>query len=276
MNILVCIKPVPDPDRYGDLKIDPETKRLVREDIPTVINPCDKNALEAALQMRDRFGGLVCVLSMAPPFSRDKMLEALAMGADEAWLLSDRDFGGADTLATSFVLAEGARRIAREKGIEGFDLILAGHESADGATSHVPAQLAEWLGLPHVCNVKALEQAVDAGEGGCGPVLRAVRKAEAEDLVFECELPVVIAVSREVNKPRLVNAMGIIKARKKPLTVWTNEDLQLDPNAIGLTGSPTQPGQLFSPQMQRAAQPLGDDADAAAEKILTIAGFRQS
>lgn len=305
MKILVCIKPVPDPDKYGDLRIDPETRRLVREGIPTVINPCDRNALEAALQLRDAHGGTVTVLSMAPGFSRDKMLESLAMGADEAYLLSDPAFGGADTLATSYVLAEGARRIAQEKsadgadaeaersaadgmkaaaeaclngtaaaavesGFTGFDLILAGHESADGATSHVPTQLAEWLELPHICNVKELEVLTADAKAG-GTFLQAVRRSEEGDLVFRCPLPAVIAVSRELNKPRLVNAMGIIKARKKPLVIWSNEELGLDPDQIGLAGSPTQPGELLSPEMRRAAESLGTDVEEAADRILEIA-----
>lgn len=264
MNILVCIKPVPDPEKYGDLRIDPETKRLVREGVPTVINPEDKNALEEALQLKAKLGGSVFVLSMAPEFSRDKLVESLAMGADEAFLLSDRVFGGADTYVTSLVLAEGARRILAEKDLPCFDLILMGNASADGATSHVPTQIAEWLGLPHVCNVREIRA---EEESGC---LQVVRKTEDSDLLFEVTLPAVIAVSREINKPRLINAMGIIKARKKPLTIWSNEDLSLTPESIGLTGSPTQPGELFAPDMRRGAAPLGSEIEAAADKILEL------
>jgi electron transfer flavoprotein beta subunit len=287
MNILVCIKPVPDPEKYGDLRIDPETKRLVREGVPTVINPEDKNALEEALQLKAEHGGSVFVLSMAPEFSRDKLVESLAMGADEAYLLSDRAFGGADTYVTSYVLAEGARRILAEKDLPCFDLILMGNASADGATSHVPTQIAEWLNLPHVCNVReiraeaaAVQDAVDdaqtgdaqsddAQDCGCGTV-QVVRKTESEDLLFEVTLPAVVAVTREINKPRLINAMGIIKARKKPLTIWSNEDLALPSEAIGLTGSPTQPGALFSPDLRRGAAPLGSELETAADKILEL------
>ena len=285
MNILVCIKPVPDPEKYGDLRIDPETKRLVREGVPTVINPEDKNALEEALQLKAELGGSVFVLSMAPEFSRDKLVESLAMGADEAYLLSDRAFGGADTYVTSYVLAEGARRILAEKDLPCFDLILMGNASADGATSHVPTQIAEWLNLPHVCNVREVraeaaavqaaagdEARAAAGDGQSGGrgTLQVVRKTESEDLLFEVVLPAVIAVSREINKPRLINAMGIIKARKKPLTIWSNEDLSLPPEAIGLAGSPTQPGALFSPDLRRGAASLGSELETAADKILEL------
>jgi len=281
MEILVCIKPVPDPDKYGDLRIDPETKRLVREGVPAVINPADKNALEEALRLREQFGGSVTVLSMAPAFSRDRMVESLAMGADRAFLLSDPLFGGADTYVTSRVLAEAVRKIAASSeaaeaaGAPGFDLILAGNESADGGTSHVPAQLAEWLELPHICGARSLEVAPVCGEAAgdasgaeADAVLRAACKSEEGNLIFECPLPAVVAVGREANKPRLVNAMGIIKARKKPLTIWSNEDLGLDPGSLGLGGSPTKAGQLFEPDLGREGASLGDDPEAAAVRIL--------
>ena len=274
MEILVCIKPVPDPDKYGDLRIDPETKRLVREGVPAVINPADKNALEEALRLKEQFGGSVTVLSMAPAFSRDRMVESLAMGADRAFLLSDPLFGGADTYVTSRVLAEAVRKIAASSeaaeaaGAPGFDLILAGNESADGGTSHVPAQLAEWLELPHICGARSLEVAPVCGEADA--VLRAACKSEEGNLIFECPLPAVVAVGREANKPRLVNAMGIIKARKKPLTIWSNEDLGLDPGSLGLGGSPTKAGQLFEPDLGREGASLGDDPEAAAVRILEL------
>lgn len=292
MEILVCIKPVPDPDKYGDLRIDPETKRLVREGVPAVINPADKNALEEALRLREQFGGSVTVLSMAPAFSRDRMVESLAMGADRAFLLSDPLFGGADTYVTSRVLAEAVRKIAASSeaaeaagsteaagtaGAPGFDLILAGNESADGGTSHVPAQLAEWLELPHICGARSLEVTSTGGEAAgdvsgaeADAVLRAACKSEEGNLIFECSLPAVVAVGREANKPRLVNAMGIIKARKKPLTIWSNEDLGLDPESLGLGGSPTKAGQLFEPDLDREGASLGDDLEAAAARILEL------
>ncbi|MCQ4636450.1 electron transfer flavoprotein subunit beta/FixA family protein [Anaerovorax odorimutans] len=268
MNILVCIKPVPDPEKYGQLKIDEKTKRLVREGIPAVINPADKNALEEGIKLRDLKGGRVFVLAMAPEFSRDKLIEALAMGADEAYLVSDKAFGGADTYATSYVLAAAIKKISQ--GIDpqrdlAFDLVLAGNESADGATAHVPAQTAEWLGLPHLCKVSRLE-AGDESENA----FRAWKRVEAGKAVFQVNGPCVIAVSTEINKPRLINAMGIIKAKKKPLTIWSNEDLRLDEKTIGLAGSPTQPGELITPDLRRASIDLGSDAEAAADEIVKI------
>lgn len=261
MRIIVLVKPVPDPEKYNELRIDPETKRLVREGVQTVINPTDKNALEAALVLRDgRIAAgedsSVTVLSMAPEFSRDKLVECLAMGADDAYMLSDVAFGGADTYATSYVLAEGVKKIAAEKG-ENFDLILAGNESADGATAHVPVQLAEWLGITHISRVCSLEAE--------GETLRAVKRSEDVLLTFEGEGQAVFAVTRDINKPRFISAMGIVKARKKPLSIWTNEELGLNESAIGLEGSPTQPGRLITPELGRAGRPLLADEDATAE-----------
>ncbi|MCI7146363.1 MAG: electron transfer flavoprotein subunit beta/FixA family protein [Clostridiales bacterium] len=256
MNILVCVKPVPDPEKYGELKIDGETKRLIREGIPTVVNPSDRNALEEALRLREEHGGKVTVLSMAPEFSRDKLVECLAMGADEAYLVSDRIFGGADTYATSYVLAKAAEKLGS------LDLILMGNESADGATAHVPVQLAEWLGLPHLCRVCSVEA---TGEG-----FRAVKKGDEGRLVFGIRKPCVLAVSSDINKPRYVNAMGLIKARKKPLTIWSNEDLALDEEKLGLTGSPTKAGELISPDMKRGSESLGKDPEEIAGRIAEL------
>ena len=256
MNILVCIKPVPDPERYGELKIDMDTKRLIREGTPSVVNPSDRNALEEALKLREKSGGKVTVLSMAPEFTRDKLTECLAMGADEAFLLSDAAFGGADTYATSYVLAKAIERLGA------FDLILFGNESADGATAHVPVQVAEWLSLPHLCRVVEITEE--------DPGFRVCRKGDGRRLVFAIGKPCVLAVSSGINKPRFINAMGIIKAKKKPLTVWSNEDLGLDIDRIGLQGSPTQPGELITPHMERSSEVLGTDPEEAADKIIAL------
>lgn len=266
MRILVLIKPVPDPDKYHEIKIDQNTKRIIREGVPMVVNPEDRNALEAAFKI----GGTVTVLAMAPEAAKEKLVECLAMGADEAYLLADKAFGGADTYATSYVLAEAIRRIQEQKaatqseGTGQFDLILAGNSSADGATAHVPVQVAEWLGITHIAGVCSLEKE--------GELFRAVKKSEDALLTFEGNGPAVIAVTREINKPRFINAMGIIKARVKPLTIWSNDDLDLDSARIGLAGSPTQPGRLIMPQLGRKSEILADDAEEAAKAILRIIG----
>lgn len=231
MQIAVCIKPVPDPDYYDQIVIDPVKKTLVREGVPTIINTADKHALELALQLKEKFGGEVTVVSMAPPAARQQMLEALALGADKAYLLSDRKVGGADTLATSYTLS----RLISKSGE--YDLILAGNESADGATSHVPSQLAEWLGIGHSMNVIAVEMEDEKHalitkqfEGGRG--------------VYRVALPCVIAVNQRINKVRYVNAMAVLKAKKKPLETWSAQEVELDGSLIGLDGSPSKNGEL--------------------------------
>ena len=264
MNILVLVKPVPDPEHERDIRIDEVSGRLVRDGVPTVIDPESRNALEAALQLAEKAGGergSVAALAMAPEQAKDKLVEALAMGADEAYMLSDMAFGGADTYATSYTLAQAIRKIEEEKDFV-FDLVLAGTSSSDGGTSHVAVQTAEWLGRTHSSNVCSL----DSADG----VISAVKRSEEVMLHFEGEGPAVIGVTRDINKPRFVTAMGIIKARKKPLTIWSAEDLGIDASRIGLEGSPTRPGRMFEPEQKRAGEVIGDTPEAAAAGILQI------
>jgi electron transfer flavoprotein beta subunit len=257
LNIIVCIKPVPDPDKYNLLTIDPNTKRLVREGIPTIVNPSDKNALEEALKIKEMTGGKVIVLNMAPLFSQDKLKECLAMGADEAYLVSDRAFGGADTFSTSYTLAKAIEKIGFEANI-----ILAGNESADGATSHVPSQLGEWLEIPHVANITEMQLE--------GKSIIAKKKIENGYIEYEVEMPALFSIARGSNKPRLISAMGVIKAKNKKLEVLTKENLDVDDKLIGLTGSPTQPGELIVPNMRRESKQIDGDLEAIAEEILHI------
>ena len=212
MNIVVCVKPVPDPEQYDKLRLDPVTKRLVREGIDSIVNPTDKNALEAGLALRDKFGGKVIVVAMCPDFNAPQIKECLAMGADEAYILSDRAFGGADTFATSYTLVQGFKKI----GIEA-DIVLGGNESADGATSQMISQIGEWMELPHVSNIIDME--VEDG------IAKVKKKTPNGYVAYEVELPAVIGIARGANKPRMVTAMGIIKSKNKPLTIYVNPDL---------------------------------------------------
>jgi len=241
LKIIVCIKPIPDPQKYNEITIDPVSKTIVREGIKTVINPIDKHAIEQALQIREQHGGKVILMSMAPPNAKECILEGLAMGADEAYLLSDRKFAGADTLATSYVLAQGI------KDIGGADLVLTGTESGDGATAQVSSQLGEWLGFDHLwgviaCNTENLEE------------IYFQTKIENGYMEWSGKLPMVLAVAREINNPRYTSIMGIMKAKKKPFNVLTCADLDLDETYVGLKGSPTQPGDIFSPDMNRKGE----------------------
>lgn len=247
LSIAVCIKPVPDPAHYDKIRIDPVRKTVVREGIPTIINPSDKHAIEAALQLRGD-GDTVTVITMAPPNAEETLRDALAMGADAAILLTDRAFAGADTWATSYTLAAGLKKAG------GFDIVVTGTESADGATTQVPAQLAEWLGWPHLWNAVSIEK-VSAES------LKVRTKAENEWSDYQIGLPCLLAVSREANKPRLTSLMGVMKAKKKPLTVWTRANLDVEDGSLGIGGSPTQPGAIFEPEMGRRGIVLTGDAE---------------
>lgn len=274
MKILVLVKPVPDPDKYNEIEIDPETKRIIRQDVAAVVDPVSRNALEEALLLRDDISSKteepssVAVLSMAPETNRDKIVECLAMGADRAYMASDPAFGGADTFATSYVLAQAIERIAETEGI-GFDLILAGNESTDGATSHVAVQVAEWLKLPHASGARRIEVCGAPGE----TVIKITKKTEDAVLEMEASAPAVVSVARDINKPRHISAVGIVKARKKPLTVWNNSDLKLDPLKTGLAGSPTVAGKLITPDLSRASRELTEaraSAEDAAKAVLSL------
>lgn len=255
LNIVVCIKPVPDPQYYDKVSIDPKTKRITREGIPTIINPVDKNGIEAALKLKQAYGGKVTVITMAPPNATENLREALAMGADEAVLLSDRAFGGADTLATSYTLAKGIEKLG------GFDLIFCGAESADGATAQVSSQLGEWLGVPHLWNVFSLEAEDERN-------LRVKTKVENGSMEWEIKLPCLLGVARELNKPRFISAMGIIKAKNKPLSVWGRADLEAEDERLGLDGSPTKAGAIFTPDLKRKGEMLKGTTEEIVDTII--------
>ncbi|MDO4518067.1 MAG: electron transfer flavoprotein subunit beta/FixA family protein [Bacillota bacterium] len=268
MNILVLVKPVPDPEKYTEIKIDQETKCLVREGVETVVNPTDKNALEEGLRIRDNCikageASKVTVLAMALESAGDKLLSCLAMGADKAILLSDRKFAGSDTYATSYILAQAIRYICSEEGEDEFDLILAGNESADGGTAHVPVQVAEWLNIPYlnrICQVEYSQGQIEA-----------TKKTETQLIQFEGERPALLSLTRDINEPRHINAMGIVKARKKPMRVITNEELNLEDDRIGLKGSTTKPGDLLSQELSRGGKALdGETAEDAAKAIMSL------
>ncbi|GHV35414.1 electron transfer flavoprotein subunit beta [Synergistales bacterium] len=262
-NIAVCVKPVPDPKHYDKVTIDPVRKTITRTGIPTLLNPVDKNALEAALQLREQYTGTVTAISMAPPDAGEILREALAIGADEAYLLSDRAFGGADTLATSYTLFHGLKKLEAAKGYR-FDFVLCGCESADGATAQVSSQLGEWLGYPHLWNVFSLQE-VDS------KTFSIKTKLENGYMEWRAQAPLVLGVSRELNKPRFTSVMGIMKAKNKPLQVWGREDLpEAKDEFLGLKGSPTQPGEIFTPDMKRSGKVLAGTPEEIAGRIVTI------
>ncbi len=255
MNIIVCVKPAPDPKRWDSIQLDPKTKALRREGIPSVLGPLDKRALEEGLRIREKQGGKVVAMAMAPPSARDNLVEALAMGADEAILLSDRAFAGSDTWATSLVLSRGIQKSG------GFDLVICGEWSLDGSTGHVGTQLAEYLGIPNVSRVVAVED-LD------GRTLRTRSLVERGYRILETTLPALITVTRDINTPRFTSLLGVMEAEAKPLASWSAADLGIPAEEVGFPGSPTQTGDVFMPEMKRRAEMLKGEPEEMVKELV--------
>lgn len=230
MEIVVCVKQVPD---TTEVKIDPVTNTLIRQGVPSIVNPFDKNAVEAALQLKEKHGGKVTVISMGPPQAKDALKECLAMGADTAILISDRAFGGADTLATSYTLAAAIRKLGA------FDIILCGKQAIDGDTAQVGPETAEHLGIAQATYVAKID--VD------GDTARVEREHEDGYEVIEVKLPLMVSVVKSINEPRYPTVKGTMKANRTEIPVWTAADLDVDEQRLGLKGSPTQVRKIFTP-----------------------------
>ena len=227
MRIVVGVKWVPNTQA---VRIDPKTGTLIRQGVPSIINPNDLYAVEAALRLRDRYGGEVIAITMAPPPAIQGLEHLIGMGVDRAVLLTDRAFAGADTLATSYVLARGIRMI--EERIGRVDMALFGLETIDSSTAHIAAQTASWLSWPYIYYATSIEVN--------GEVARVRRILEEYEEEYELPLPAAISVAPRTFKPREVTLKGKMRAKiEKPIIVWTNKDLGLDPRCVGLKGSPT-------------------------------------
>lgn len=257
-RIIVCMKPVPDPKAWDRLRMDPETKTLIREGIPSIINPLDKHAIEAALEFKDTRGTEVVILSMAPPAAHPVLREALAMGADWAVLVSDRVFAGSDTLATARILARAIRKIGA------FDLVLCGNLTIDGSTAQVPSQVAEFLSIPNIMHVSNIWI---AGKDR----LVVTQKIEQGYARLETSSQVLLSLTKEANKPRYISFPEILAAEKRDIFIWTNEILDVDETLVGLSGSPTKMADLLLEKKERQCLRLsgkpGEIARQLAEKI---------
>ena len=255
MKIVVCAKQVPD---TTEVKLDPKTNTLIRDGVPSIINPDDKAGIEAALQLKEKVGGTVTVISMGPPQADAALREALAMGCDEAILVTDRAFGGADTWATSSTIAAALKKID-------YDIIITGRQAIDGDTAQVGPQIAEHLGIPQVSYA---EEIVDAAEG------KVVVKRQFEDRyhVIEVKTPCLITALAELAPPRYMTVHGIFDAyREKEVKVWTLEELKdtVDMANIGLKGSPTNVKQSFTKQAKGKGLYYKDlSAEEAVETIV--------
>lgn len=255
MKIIVTAKQVPD---TNEVKIDPKTGTLIREGVPSIINPEDKNAIEEALRIKEVHDDVtVTVLSMGPPQAEIALREALAMGVDEAILVSDRAFAGADTLATSYMLARAIRKIKK------YDLIICGRQAIDGDTAQVGPQLAEGLNLPQATYAEKIdiEGDVVTVQSNFGRVMRTV----------EMKMPALITVTNRINRPRFKTTNGVLRAfRDKEVITWTKDDLKLNPMRIGINGSPTWVRKTFVPSHSREGLMI---EKKPAESAADILGF---
>ena len=253
MKIVVCIKQVPD---TAEVKLDPKTGTLIRDGVPSIINHDDKAGLETALQIREQVGGTVTVVCMGPPQADVALREALAMGADEAYLLSAREFGGSDTYATATIIATALKKI-------GYDMVITGRQAIDGDTAQVGPQIAEQLGIPQISYAEELKVE--------GESVIVKRQYEDQSHMLKVQTPCLVTALTELAEPRYMHVGGIVDAYNADITVWGFEDLKndLNPEWIGLKGSPTNVFQSFGKQPKAAGTVLdGLSTEEAVEAIM--------
>jgi electron transfer flavoprotein beta subunit len=255
MDIVVCIKQVPD---VTEVSWDPQTGSLIRKGVPSIINPNDKNAIEAALQIKEAHGGEVIVLSMGPSQVEEALREALGMGADRAIQLTDKQFAGSDTWATAYTLGLAIKKIAK------WDLVLCGKEAIDGMTAQVGPQLAEFLNIPQLTYAIGIVLADNK--------VRIKQKLGDLHRLLEAPLPALITVEKEINIPRVAPMDTIIEAYSKEITIWNPKGLNGDEANFGLKGSPTKLRKVYTPKLLRGKVKLfeGGPEEAALRMVHTL------
>jgi electron transfer flavoprotein beta subunit len=246
MLVIACIKQVPDTTQ---VKIDPVTNTLIREGIPFIINPFDTHALEESLRLKDKYGFRVVAISMGPPNTEITLRQALAVGVDDVILLSDRAFSGADTLATSMVLAAAVTRLAQQDELA---LVICGKQTIDGDTAQVGPGIAVRLGLAPLTLV---DRIIDLDVKN--KKIQVSRKLEGRHERVEAKLPALLTVVREINRLRYPSVPKRLEAQDRQLTLWDNKVMSLDMDQIGLKGSPTTVRKIFSPERSKG-EIIGD------------------
>jgi len=255
LKIVVCVKAVPDPKEAGKIRIDPATKTLTRGNVPLVLNPLDKNAMEAALQLKERRDTHITVLSMGPPAAGNIVRECLALGADQGFLLCDRAFASADAYATAYTLAKGIEKTGP------CDVIFCGMASSDGSTEWVGPEIGTFLNIPVVTMVKEIVE--------CGGEWWKV-KASLENgyRLMQVKLPALFTVTRELNTPRILSFSGITKARKKEISQWGINELGVSGESVGLKGSPTTVSEFGSKESKREVEIISGTRQEKAERLV--------
>ncbi|WP_244833785.1 electron transfer flavoprotein subunit beta/FixA family protein [Clostridium sp. BJN0001] len=251
MNIVVCLKQVPD---TTVVKINPKTGTLIRDGVPSIINPEDKHALEGALQLKEQLGGKVTVISMGLPMAKAALREALCMGADEAILLTDRALGGADTLATSKALAGLIKTLD-------YDLVFAGRQAIDGDTAQVGPEIAEHLNIPQVTYVQSVE--------ADGNTLKVKRALEDGYQVVEVKTPCLLTAIEELNEARYMNVSNIFATCDDQIIVKTADDIDVDKSELGLKGSPTKVKKSMTKEVKGAGELVKESPKEAVTYVLS-------
>jgi electron transfer flavoprotein beta subunit len=252
MNIVVCLKQVPG---TTSVKIDPQTNNLIRQGIENIINPFDTYALEEGVRLKEKHGGKVTVITMGPAQAEAALREAISLGADEAVLLSDRAFAGADTWATAYTLSRAVARLGK------YDILICGRQTIDGDTGQVGPELAEMLGAPFIAYVSRIEEISDSH-------IRVCRMVEEGHEVIEATLPAVITVAKEINVPRLPSLRGIMKSKSAAIATWGVKELGVDQNMVGLAGSSTQVIKIFFPQRVCQAEILTGTLEGQVDSLI--------
>lgn len=261
MHIVVCLKQVPD---VTEIRIDPVSNTLIREGVPSIINPYDMNALEEALAIKDKHNGSrVTVISMGPPMALEILTKAVGMGADEGILLSDRAFAGADTLATSYVLAMAIKKLNEDNKV---DLVFCGKQAIDGDTAQVGPGIAARLSYTLLTYIDSIEELRPEDD-----YIRVKRKVKAGYEITESKLPLVLTTNRDINEIRYESLPDLIKAAKYKPLVWGKEELNLDTQKLGLKGSPTMVREIFPPLQRECGEKIiftDENADSVVEDLV--------
>ena len=252
MKIIVCIKQVPD---AKDVRLDPETNTLAREGVESIINPYDQHALEAGVSIKEALGGEVTVISMGPPQAEEVLRQAIACGADNGALVSDRSFAGADTWATSYTLAKAIAALGD------FDLIICGKQAIDGDTAQVGPGLAMRLGIPYATCIQKIRDAEESA------IVMERMMDDGYD-VLKSGLPLLISVVKDINQPRVPSLKGKMKAKKAEIKMLNAQDIDADKACIGLPGSPTQVVRVFPPEPRGERAILSGSIDEQVEQLV--------
>ncbi|MBF0485677.1 MAG: electron transfer flavoprotein subunit beta/FixA family protein [Candidatus Omnitrophica bacterium] len=254
MNIIVCIKQVPD---TTEVRIDPVTKNLVRDGVKSIVNPFDMYAIEEGVRLREKHGGKVTVITMGPPQAEAVLREAISLGCDDAVLISDRAFAGSDTLATCYTLSKAIEKI------KDYDLVICGKQAIDGDTAQVGPGVASTLDIPQITYVRKIEEIKDNN-------ITAERATEEGYEVVQTKMPCLITVVKEINTPRLPSLKGKMKAKSAVITVWKAADINADESRLGLKGSPTEVWKIFTPPPRPKGRIFEGDPQESVNQLVEL------